>query len=94
MQVHQDDAITNTMAERTVGALALGPVGNVQGGYRFLNLATWKPITRRNWTVLPVLPQHVIDLVNIKSESDRRVSGQPTVRVGSGDILDDQYDEI
>jgi hypothetical protein len=31
-QVHQDDVITNTMAERTVGALALGPMGNIQGG--------------------------------------------------------------
>jgi hypothetical protein len=91
-QVHQDDIITNTMAERTVGALALGPMGNIQGGYRFLNLATWKPITRRKWTALPV-PQHVIDHVNLKSESDKRVSGQPTVRVGSGDIEDDQYDE-
>ncbi len=43
-QVHQGDIITNTMAERTVGALALGPMDNIQGGYRFLNLATWKPI--------------------------------------------------
>jgi hypothetical protein len=34
-QVHRDDVITNTMAERTVGALALGPVGNIQSGYSF-----------------------------------------------------------
>ncbi len=50
VQVHQEDEITNTMAERTVGAIALGPVGNVQGGYRFLNLTTWKPIDRKAWT--------------------------------------------
>ncbi len=80
-QVHQDDVITNTMAERrAVGALALGPMGNIQGGYRFLNLATWKPITRHKWTALPV-PQHVINRVNLKSESDKRVSGQPTHRI-------------
>ncbi len=39
------------------------------------------------------MPQHVIDHVNLKSESDKRVSGKPTVRVGSGDIEDDQYHE-
>jgi hypothetical protein len=34
-QVHQDDVITNTMAERTVGALALGPIGKWLQVFKF-----------------------------------------------------------
>ena len=53
----------NTMIPRTVGAIALCPTGNLQGGYHFLNLRTGKGIVRNRWTVLP-MPTDVIDRVN------------------------------
>ena len=62
-QVHDEPSPTNSPTARTVGAITLGPTGNLQGGYIFLNLWTGKKITRRNWTHLP-MPFEVIKRVN------------------------------
>jgi len=69
VQVHDDDMITNTMKERTLGAICLGPVGNAQGSYNFLSLRTWKVIKRKTWVSIP-MPQHVIDMLNKKAQED------------------------
>ena len=61
-QVHNDDT-NNTMMSRTIGAIALHPTGNTQGGYHFMSLATGRRLTAKSWTVLPV-PQDVIDGVH------------------------------
>ena len=50
VQVHDEPSPTNSPTARTVGAITLGPTGNLQGGYKFLNLRTGKKITRRDWT--------------------------------------------
>ena len=63
IQVHDEPSPTNSPTARTVGAITLGPTGNLQGGYKFLNLRTGKKITRRNWTHLP-MPSEVIERVN------------------------------
>ena len=60
VQVHDEPSPTNSPTARTVDAITLGPTGNLQGGYKFLNLWTGKKITRRNWTHLP-MPSEVID---------------------------------
>lgn len=71
VQVNEDNAITNTMASRTVGAICLGIHGE-SSSYRFLSLQTWKVITRGSWTVLP-LPSEVIDIINKKAiEEDEK----------------------
>ena len=57
-----------------MGAICLGPSGNLQGGYKFMNLRTGKKITRRRWMALP-MPQEVIDRVNKLGETD----GQPSL---------------
>jgi hypothetical protein len=44
----------NTMRSRTVGGVALRPTGNIQGGVRFMALATGRVISARRWEVLPV----------------------------------------
>jgi hypothetical protein len=43
-QVHQEEELRNSMAERTLGAICLGPIDNAQGGYKFFSLATGKMI--------------------------------------------------
>ena len=48
VQVHDDPSLTNSPTARTMGEITLGPTGNLQGGYKFLNLRTGKNITRRN----------------------------------------------
>lgn len=53
----------STMQPRTEGAIALLPVGNVQGSVRFLSLNTLKVITRDRWTPLPT-PNDVIAKIN------------------------------
>ena len=69
VQAHEEPNPTNTQAARTVGAICLGPTGNIQGSYKFLNLRTGKRITRRRWTPLP-MPQEVIDRVNQLGKAD------------------------
>ena len=49
----------NTMAPRTVGAIALRPTGNRQGSYYFLSLNSGRIITRNHATPLP-MPQEVL----------------------------------
>ena len=63
VQVHDKPSPTNSPTAITVGAITLGLTGNLQGGYKFMNLRTGKNITRRNWTHLP-MPSEVIERVN------------------------------
>ena len=72
VQAHEEPNPTNTQAARTVGAICLGPTGNMQGSYKFMNLRTGRHITRRNWTGLP-MPKEVIDRVDQLGRSE----GQP-----------------
>ena len=54
MQVFEDITPSNTLRARSLGAIALTPTGNVQGGYFFLSLATGNRISRHSWTELPL----------------------------------------
>ena len=51
------------MAARTIGAIALRPTGNAQGGYFFFSLTTGRVLNRGRWTSLP-MPNEVIDRVH------------------------------
>jgi len=62
-QTHEEPDPTNSLNTRTVGAICLGPTGNLQGSYKFFSLRSGKLITRRAWTALP-MPHEVIDRVN------------------------------
>jgi hypothetical protein len=57
VQVHNDNDSTNTMTQRTTGAINSGP-NNMNGSYRFLSLDLGEIIVRRKWTELP-LPNDV-----------------------------------
>jgi hypothetical protein len=95
VQTHEDADITNSMRERTIGAIAIGPAGNLQGAYNFMSLSTWKVIKRRSWTALP-MPEHVVQIINRKAEEEKlAIQGQPTFRLGDNEIpeVDEQDDE-
>ena len=62
-QVHEEEFPRNSQLPRTRGAIALGPTGNVQGGFRFMALNTGRVITRYSWDSLP-MPDTVIARVN------------------------------
>ena len=57
-QTHEEH--NNSMNRRTVGALALRPVGNGQGSFYFLSIATGRVLNRLHATALP-MPDDVID---------------------------------
>jgi len=61
VQAHEEH--DNTMAPRTIGALALHPTGNAQGSFYFFSLSTGRMITHGRATALP-RPDDVIDQVH------------------------------
>ena len=56
------EATDNTMKERTLDAIAMGPIGNRQGEFYALNLSIVQHIKRPSVTPLPT-PQSVTDKV-------------------------------
>ena len=68
-QVHEDH--DNTMATRTVGAIALRPTGNAQGGYLFYSLDTGRVLTRNHWTELP-MPTDVVTRIHAMARRNPR----------------------
>jgi hypothetical protein len=63
-QVHKEDTPCNSVSPRTKGASSLGPIGNLQGGFKFMALNTGKKIIQRSWDVIP-MPDTVIACVNM-----------------------------
>ena len=61
VQTHEEH--DNSLAPRTVGAIAMRPTGNLQGSYVFYSLRTGRKIVRNRWTKLP-MPGEVIDCVH------------------------------
>ena len=57
-QTHEEH--NNSMNPRTVGAIALRPVGNGQGSFYFLSITTARVLNRLHATALP-MPDDVID---------------------------------
>ena len=70
-EVHEEPSPSNISESRTTGAIALGPNGNLQGGYFFLLLKTGKKLNPRNRTELPVTPK-VIKLVEEMGERESK----------------------
>ena len=61
VQTHKEH--DNSMSPRTIGALALRPTGNAQGGYYFLSMSSGQRINWKSWTALP-MPDEVIKQVH------------------------------
>ena len=71
VQAFKPQQITNTMHERTEGAISLVPTGSIAGSVRFMCLRTLKPIVRTQWTVLPI-PQVLVSFINKLCEADEK----------------------
>jgi Reverse transcriptase (RNA-dependent DNA polymerase) len=72
VQTHEEH--DNSMAPRTVGALALRPTGNIQGNYYFFSLSSSRLINRKSATPLP-MPREVIDRVHSLARRDKANPG-------------------
>ena len=90
VQTHEEH--TNDMAQRTTGAICLGPSGNQQGGHWFLCLSSGARILRHRWTHLP-MPREVIDRVNAIGIRQRMPS-KLTYANRYGNEIEDTLDDI
>ena len=72
VQTHEEH--DNSMAARTIGAIALCPTGNAQGGYFFFSLTTGRVLNRGRWTSLPI-PNEVIDRVHRMARQEHGNNG-------------------
>jgi hypothetical protein len=97
VQTHEEH--DNSMGSRTVGALALRPTGNAQGGYYFFSLSTGKVINRNRATKLP-MPAEVVERVHILARRQNASRGlvfsdrslQPIHEPTGDDMYDDGDD--
>ena len=65
VQTHEYEEPRNSLEDRTLGAICLGPSGNRQGTYKFMSLKTGKLIKRGEWTEIPITDEvirHVIEI--------------------------------
>ena len=62
------------MNPRTVGALALRPVGNGQGSFYFLSVSTGRVLNRLHATALP-MPEDIIDKVHRMARQQKNNPG-------------------
>ena len=82
----------NSLLSRTVGAIALRPTGNQQGGYYFMSLHTGRIINRLHATKLP-MPSEVIMRVEQLAKAQNMI---PSLAFGNRDnrlIMQDIKDD-
>ena len=60
----------NSMSSQTVGALALHPTGNAQGGFYFMSLSTSQVLNQLRAMALP-MPDHVVDQVHCMARQQK-----------------------
>jgi Reverse transcriptase (RNA-dependent DNA polymerase) len=88
VQTHEEH--NNSMAPRTIGALALRPTGNSQGSFYYLSLSTGRIINRRNATSLP-MPEDVVSRVHTLARRQKANAGLLFMDRNNSH-LDDAYD--
>ena len=90
VQTHEEH--DNSLVSRTVGAIALRPTGNQQGGYFFMSLHTGRNINRLHATKLP-MPAEVITRVDQLAQTQNMLPslafGNRDNRLIMQDIMDD-----
>jgi hypothetical protein len=91
VETHEENSPTNTMSERTRGAVCLGPSANFQGSYKLLCLRTGRKIVRKQFTELP-MPDSVIKRVEAISARDKR-SGNMVFSARDGTTIGDDRDD-
>ena len=71
-EVHDDPTPTNSTLTRSLPAIALEPVGNFQGGYKFMSVNTGQVLTRYKWTEV-LVPEQIIRRVEARAKKERKI---------------------
>jgi hypothetical protein len=64
----------NSQIFRTKGPISLGPSGNMQGGFKFMDLNTGKKIARRSWDVIPITDVLIARVNALGSDQNRQMT--------------------
>ena len=86
-QTHEEH--NNSMNPRTVGAIALRPVGNGQGCFYFLSITTGRVLNRQHTTALP-MPDKVIDKIHRMAQQQKNNLGHI---FADWNLSPDEYDD-
>ena len=74
--IHTYEGTTNDMKTRTIGAIALGPSGNLQGGVRCYSLLTGKVLLRTIADVTRLkMPQEAIQRIKYRAKKQKALMG-------------------
>jgi len=74
VQTHEYEEPRNSLADRTLGAICLGPTGNRQGTYKFMSLRTGKLIKCGAWTEVPMTDEVIRRVIEI-GEAEKAMHG-------------------
>ena len=76
VQTHEDTTPRNSIAERTQGAICLGPTGNLQGSHYFMSLQTGSCLVRspNAWTEIPITNEVINRVIEI-GEQQKAIEG-------------------
>ena len=86
-QTHEEH--NNSMNPRTIGAIALRPVGNGQGSFYFMSITTGRVLNRQHATALP-MPDEVIDKIH---RMTRQQQTNPGLVFADRNLNPDDYDD-
>ena len=86
-QTHEEH--NNSMNPRTVGTIALRPVGNGQGSFYFLNITTGRVLNRLHATPIP-MPDDVIDKIHRMA---RQQKSNPGLIFADRNLNPEEYDD-
>ena len=86
-QTHEEH--NNSMIPRTVGTLALRPVGNDQGSFYFLSVTTGRVLNQLHATALP-MPDDIIDKIHRMA---RQQKNNPGLIFADRNLSPDEWDE-
>ena len=89
VQTHEQH--NNSMMSRTMGALALRPTGNAQGGFYFLSLSTGRVLNQLQATGLP-MPDNVVDQVHRMARQQKANPGLLFRNRSVGTVNDEDMD--
>lgn len=93
VQAKDNLVVSNSMAPRTLGAIALEAVGNLQGTWRFYCLASKTVRTFDQWVPLP-MPQEVVSALNALAHPSRQGwAGPDPVILPEGQALDEDLQD-
>jgi hypothetical protein len=91
IEAHKEYPQTKTIAERNHGVICIGPTDNFQGSYKMLCIRTGRPLTRKQFTELP-MPDSVIKRIEareIKEKQDKVI----TFTYRNDDTIPDDTDD-